>query len=83
MKIPKSKSKEAAVELHDAFKTYAGIDSLTELDTKTMESYLGMVRMLCARERGWLVPLPGEPENIADMSMREFLNLTLKEDERR
>jgi hypothetical protein len=79
MKIPKSKSKQASEELHEAFKTYADIDTLTDLDTRQMEWYLGMIRMLCARERGWLLALPHEPDYIVDMSMREFLNL-IKED---
>lgn len=77
MKIPKSKHKKASEELHEAFKVYAGIDTLTDLDTKQMENYLGMIRMLMARERGWMMHEPNEPEFIEDYSMKEFLNLKL------
>lgn len=76
MKIPKSKSKQASKELHQAFKEYANIDTLTDLDTKQMEAYLGMIRMLMARERGWLIACPHEPEYLVDMSMKEFLLVT-------
>jgi hypothetical protein len=76
MKIPKSKHVQASKELHKAFKNYVDIDTLTTLDNKQMQSYIGMVLMLCSRERGWLIPLPNEPEYLCDMSMKEYLSVT-------
>ena len=77
MRIKKSNVKEASDALHKAFKEYAGIDSLTKLNTYQTEQYLSMIRMLMARERGWFIHEPNEPWDIDDYSMNRFLQLKL------
>ena len=77
MRIPKVKHKVASKELHQAFKDYAGVDSMTKLNTQQTEKYLSMIRMLMARERGMFLHEPNEPEFLEDWSMKEFLNLKL------
>lgn len=77
MRIPKSKWVKASKELHKAFKDYADIDTITKLNTHQMEGYLSMVRMLAAREKGWFITLPNEPEEAVDWSMKTFLHYHL------
>jgi len=77
MRIPKLKHKQASAELHKAFKEYAGITTMTKLNTSQTERYLSMIRMLMARERGMFLHEPNEPEFIEDWSMKDFLNYKL------
>jgi hypothetical protein len=77
MRIPKSNRKKASDELHKAFKEYAGIDTLTKLNTREMEAYLSMIRMLMARERGMFLSEPNEPDFLCDWSMQNFIKLKL------
>ncbi len=77
MRIKKSKNKEASDALHKAFKEYAGIDSLTKLNTSQTEHYLSMIRMLMGRERGMFLHEPKEPQDIEDWDMHRFLQYKL------
>lgn len=75
--VKKSDNKKVSKMLHKAFKEYAGIDSLTTLNTYQMEGYLGMVRMLMSRERGIFISEPKEDEGCADWDMHRFLQYKL------
>lgn len=77
MKIKKSNHKMASIELNDAFKLYANAGSLSELSSGDMEKYLSMIRVLCAREKGWVLCEPNEPSDISDWDMHRFLQYKL------
>ena len=76
-RVKKSNNKEVSKLLHQAFKEYAEIDSITTLTTYQMEGYLSMIRMLMARERGLFISEPNEPDDLVDWSMKNFLKLKL------
>lgn len=80
MGIPMGKIPEAAIEINQAFKAYANINSLKELDVAQMEKYLSMIRVLCCREKGWIVNEPNEDLDIENMGMRLFLKHKLHEE---
>lgn len=73
---------KATRELHQAFKDYAGIDTLTKCDKSRTERYFSMIRMLISREKGLFVYEPKEPKGIEWWSMEAFLHYKLYEDGR-
>lgn len=58
MNIDKDKYQEVCGLLHSAFKEYLSIKSIAKLDTHRTEVVFSTIRMLMARERGMLLPLP-------------------------
>ena len=79
MGVTEDKKADAKRELHNAFKDYVELDSITSLSTYDMERYLGMIRMLMAREKGIITKEPNEIEDIENMSMRLFIKKKLHE----
>ncbi|MFA5299805.1 MAG: hypothetical protein WC389_16600 [Lutibacter sp.] len=75
--IKKEHAKEACDELHQAFKEYFNLKSIGALDTHKSESVFGAIRMIMARERGMLLPMPHDPpvKILRIMPMQMFLNL--------
>ena len=61
--------------LHKAFKEYAGIETLSVVSNYEFKRYISIITMLCSRELGLMVWLPGEPSYVEKLSMREWLNL--------
>jgi ABC-type transport system involved in cytochrome c biogenesis ATPase subunit len=80
MGIPDNKITEASKEINQAFKSYVNINSLKKLDVSQMESYLSMIRVLCCREKGWIINEPNENLDIENIGMRLFLKHKLHEE---
>ena len=60
-------------EIHRALKKYFEIESLRDLTTENLYLYIQFIRMIFAREFGILLKKPGEPEDIQNMDMKQFL----------
>ena len=77
MRIKKTNYPKASAEINKAFKDYKEIPNLSKINTYEMEQYLSMIRVLCCRERGWMLCEPSEPDGIEDWDMFRFLQYKL------
>jgi ABC-type cobalamin/Fe3+-siderophores transport system ATPase subunit len=78
--VADDKKDEAKKELYRAFKEYVDLDSLTSLETYDAERFLGMIRMLMAREKAMVLKEPNENLDIENIGMRLFLKHKLHEE---
>lgn len=65
----------ACEPLHNAFKEAFDIDSTTYFDDTDFIVYLDSLHALLVAEFATLVPHVNEPSDVAEMTMRQFLNL--------
>lgn len=70
-------NKETRDRLHKALKTRFGIKSTSTLTGDEIRAYTRDIRTVMSTEWGILSPLSGERDNIDEMSMKAFLELTL------
>jgi hypothetical protein len=68
-------SHDACEPLHQAFKEAFDIDSTAYLDDDSFYNYIDSLHGLLLVEFGVLIPYINEPSNVADISMKEFINL--------
>ncbi len=78
--VDEDKKAEAKEELHRMFKSYVDLESITSLETYDMERFLGMIRMLMAREKGITLHEPNENLDVENIGMRLFLKHKLHEE---
>lgn len=63
-----------------ALKRAKGIKSLTKLDNASLSAHIDEITRFFAIEYGIYLRMPGEPENVASLSLSEYL-ATMKEKE--
>ncbi len=67
--------KSVTTLLHDAFKEYFCIRSTADLSNHRFLVYMSAILMIMARERGVLIPFFNEPDDINEMTMKQWFNL--------
>jgi hypothetical protein len=65
----------ACEPLHKAFKEAFDIDSTSYLDDDSFHNYIDSLHGLLLVEFGIFLPYINEPADVADISMKEFINL--------
>lgn len=70
-----SLSDDACEPLHQAFKTAFDIDSTAFMDDDDFHSYLDSLHGLLVTEFGTMIPHVNEPPDVAEISMKRFLDL--------
>jgi hypothetical protein len=68
-------SRDACEPLHNAFKEAFDIDSTTYFDDIDFHVYLDSLHGLLVTEFGTMIPHVNEPSDVADISMKKFLDL--------
>jgi len=67
--------KEVCGILHLEFKKYFCIKTTADLSNHRFLVYMSAILMIMAREKGTLVPFFNEPDDIEEMTMRQWLDL--------
>jgi len=82
--VPKDRHVEITETLHKAFKEYFSLKSISSLNIHKTEIVFSRIRMLMARERGILLPLPNDPpmKILEAMPMEMFLKLYQEDDKK-
>ena len=70
--------RKMAERLHIALKKRFGVESTSSLTHEELKAYTRDIRTAMSTEWGILSPLPGDPSNIDDMDMKDFIKLTLE-----
>ena len=68
-------SHDACEPLHQAFKEALEIDSTAFFDDDDFHNYLDSLHGLLVTEFGTMIPHINEPGDVADISMRKFLDI--------
>lgn len=71
-------SHDACPRLHEAFKEAFDVDSTAYFDNTDFHSYLDSIHGLLVTEFGIMVPHINEPDNVDQLTMKQFLNLYKK-----
>ena len=71
-------TEENREEVKRIIKDSMNIESLADLTPTELGTVINEVAMIFDVELGGLLPYPGDPDNIEELSMREFLALTKK-----
>jgi len=73
-------NEETKNELHSILKAHLNVKSISRSDKFTdqkLRDYIFEIRVLFTVEFGWVLKEPGEPDNIEQMELGEFLKLKL------
>ena len=68
-------SEDACEPLHQAFKEAFDIDSTAYLDDDSFYNYIDSLHGLLLVEFGTLLPYINEPTDVAEISMKKFLDI--------
>jgi Ca2+-binding EF-hand superfamily protein len=71
-------SQDACGPLHEAFKEAFDIDSTAFFDDNDFHNYLDSLHGLLVTEFGTMVAHINEPPNVAEISMKKFLDIYKK-----